>query len=207
MKPHINWNYPTPKVGWQGEIDKFIGPGSTSAELWLQTFFTLSFGLFVPLYAWFNQLTWTAIQFIFATLLALDMAGGIVTNATSSAKRWYHRPEQTTRDHLLFVAVHILHLFLVAWLFRAGDWLFAGILTLYLLGATLLILKTPLYLQRPMAYGLFALSLLFNFYFFTPISGLEWFVPFLFFKLLVSHLLREEPYRPEREEDKTDLNS
>ncbi len=31
------------------------------------------------------------------------------------------------------------------------------------------------------------------------IPGLEGFVPFLYLKLLVSHILREEPYRPEDE--------
>jgi hypothetical protein len=33
----------------------------------------------------------------------------------------------------------------------------------------------------------------------TPTPGLEWVVPFLFLKLLLSHLLKEAPYRPATE--------
>ncbi|MHA1379184.1 MAG: hypothetical protein ACTSRG_12450 [Candidatus Helarchaeota archaeon] len=38
-----------------------------------------------------------------------------------------------------------------------------------------------------------------NLYIFTPTIGLEWFVPVFFCKLLIAHILREEPYRPENE--------
>jgi len=32
---------------------------------------------------------------------------------------------------------------------------------------------------------------------FAAPQGLEWFLPLFYLKLLISHVLREEPYRPE----------
>ncbi|MCT7952316.1 hypothetical protein NG798_21195 [Ancylothrix sp. C2] len=78
--------------------------------------------------------------------------------------------------------------------FREGDWGFWFGTSGYLLGASVLILRSPLYLQRPVALGLYGLSLLGNCYLVSPTSGLEWFLPFFFLKILVSHLLPETPY-------------
>lgn len=122
------------------------------------------------------------------------MVGGVITNATSSAKRWFHRTGQTWQHHLAFVSIHI---FLVALLFRGSDWSFLAIASGYLIGASILILRTPLYLQRPVAFGLYGLALLGNSYLFVPTLGLEWFLPLFFLKILISHLLKETPYRPE----------
>ncbi|MFZ0613588.1 MAG: hypothetical protein WAM73_15220 [Desulfobacterales bacterium] len=55
-------------------------------------------------------------------MLAFDIVGGVTTNATSSAKRWYHRSGQTALNHMGFIALHLLHIFLVAWLFRKLDY-------------------------------------------------------------------------------------
>ncbi|MBN2003500.1 MAG: hypothetical protein JXA21_09105 [Anaerolineae bacterium] len=172
----------------------------TSAEVWIQVLFTLMGGLGLFGYALWSGVAWTPFQAVLAALVAVDVVGGIVTNATSTAKRWYHRAGQGFRQHFGFVALHLAHIFLVAWLFRGMDWGFFGLASAYLLGATLIILKTPLYLQRPVALFLFALSIPFNRYGFFPTAGLEWFIPFLFLKLLVSHVLKEEPYRPALEE-------
>jgi len=200
MDTPINWNYPAPRTGLLGELDKFIGPGATPAELWIQAIFTLGATTALLIYARVAELDWTPLQLTLGALLALDMAGGISTNATSAAKRWYHRAGQGFRQHVGFVALHLVHIFLVAWFFRALDWPFFGLFASYLLIATIFILRTPLYLQRPLAFGLFAIAILLNQYAVTPTLGLEWFVPLLFFKLLVSHLLREEPYRPVKEQ-------
>jgi hypothetical protein len=87
----------------------------------------------------------------------------------------------------------------VAWLFREGDWAFAIITSTYLLAAAAIILRVPLYLQRPVALLLYALSILMALYLLSPTPGLEWFLPLFYLKLLVSHLVREEPYRPATE--------
>jgi hypothetical protein len=196
MNTYINWNYPQPRSGFTGAIDKFFGPETTKAEAWIQAVFCLGAGIAMPIYAFMNGLDWSFIQYILAAWMAFDLVGGIITNATSSAKRWYHREGQGFREHYAFIAPHVIYIFLVAWLFRSMDWLYFSVIAIYLLGAALVILKIPLYLQRPIAFGGLAISLLVNCYVFSPTPGLEWFVPFLFFKLLVSHALREEPYRP-----------
>jgi len=57
-----------------------------------------------------------------------------------------------------------------------------------------LILATPLYLQRPVALGLYGLVLLSDRSLFAPTPGLEWFWPLFFPKHLVSHLLKATAY-------------
>jgi hypothetical protein len=197
-EPHIDWSYPPPRRGWRGEIDTFFGPGTTRAEAWIIAVASLAAAIALPLYAALKGLGWSAAHYTVGTLIAADMAGGIVTNATSSAKRWYHRAGQAARRHFTFVAVHVVHIFLVAWLFRSMDWLYFTAMSGYLLATALVIVKIPLYLQRPVAMGFFAAVIPLHAYAFAPTPGLEWFIPFLFLKLLVGHLLREEPYRPAR---------
>jgi hypothetical protein len=199
MKTIINWNYPQPRAGFYGALDKFFGPGTTKAEVWIQAVFSLAAGIALPIYAARSNLGWSTIQTILATWMAFDLVGGIITNATSSAKRWYHRQGQGFRAHFGFIAFHVVYFFLVAWLYRDGDWQFAWVLSAMLLLAALIVLKTPLYLRRPLAFGMVSFAFVINAYVYPPAPGLEWFVPFLFFKLIVSHGLREEPYRPKWE--------
>jgi hypothetical protein len=196
MNPKIDWNFPAPRPGWRGEIDRFLGPGITETELNLELDIAIIAGLGMWLYALTHQLAWSGWQIVIAVLLAFDLAGGVVTNATSTAKRWYHREGQSFRHHMTFIAVHGIHLALVAWLFRAGDWGWAGLWYAFLLGASALILAIPLYLRRPMALIAFVIGFLFHQYVGAPTPGLEWFIPVFLLKLLISHLLREEPYRP-----------
>jgi hypothetical protein len=127
-------------------------------------------------------------------LLVFDLMGGVITNATATAKRWYHRPGQGWFQHMGFVAVHAVHITLVAWLFRGSDWFYFYVYYAYLLIASLVITGVQLYLQRPVALLLLVGALLLNIYGLLPTPGLEWFVPLFFRKLLVSHLLKEEPY-------------
>jgi hypothetical protein len=191
---NINWTPPEPRGGLLGEWDKFVGPGQTRAEFWLILVTSLTAGLVAPLYALHAGLDWNTLQLVVAGLLAFDLTGGVVTNATATAKRWYHRPGQGWLQHLEFVAVHALHIFLVAWLFHGMDWAYFVVFYLYLLIASLVITWVRLYLQRPVAFLLLVGVLLLNFYALPPVPGLEWFVPVFFLKLLVSHLVKEVPY-------------
>jgi hypothetical protein len=77
---------PEPRSSWRGEFDRFTGPGATHAEL------ALEFGFAAMLaYALTSFPQWLIIQIDVAVLLAFDMAGGVVTYATSLARRWYQR--------------------------------------------------------------------------------------------------------------------
>jgi len=188
------WNPPEPRKGLIGEWDKFVGPGQTRAELWLIVIPSLLAGALVPTYAIAVKLGWSVLQLVVAGVMAFDLTGGVITNATATAKRWYHRPGQTWQKHLGFIAVHALHIALVAWLFRGLDWVYFVVFYGYLLGASLIITRVKLYLQRPVALLLLVIVIILGIYAFPPVRGMEWFIPVFFLKLLVSHLLKEMPF-------------
>ncbi|MEO0971937.1 MAG: hypothetical protein AAFX85_02495 [Pseudomonadota bacterium] len=192
----IDWSFPAPRAGSVGLLDRFVGPGATRAELWLQFSLAAVAIIGALAYALWQGVNWSVLQFAMAGFLAFDVVGGIVTNATSSAKRWYHRHGQSRRDHMVFVAVHIAHLSLVAWMFVDGQWSWAAVAALYLFVASALILGVPKYLQRPVALGTFAGAIVLCDVVLARPAGLEWFAPLFYLKLLVSHLPTEEPYRP-----------
>lgn len=189
-----SWRYPAPRPGLAGYWDKFVGPGATRAEQLLSLVPASLAALAISYYAYRNQLGWNVTQVIVAALLAFDIVGGVTTNATASAKRWYHREGQGFVQHFGFVAVHAFQIFLVAWLFRGFDMTFFGVAYLYLLFSALVTLTVPLYIQRSVALLFVCGAIVLSAYVLLPTAGFEWFIPFLFIKLLVSHLLKEEPY-------------
>lgn len=193
----IDKNYLSPRPGLPGLLDRITGIKATTAELLLQFVPPAIFAIAAPIYAQTLATDWTYLQLGLISLLGFDLVGGVLTNDTSSAKRWFHREGQTWQNHMGFVSIHLVHIFLVALLFRNSDWSFLAIVSGYLMGSAIAILKTPLYLQRPLALGLYGLALLGNLYLFESTPGLEWFLPLFFLKLLVSHLLDETPYQPD----------
>lgn len=188
----IDWQVPTPRDGWRGQLDRFIGPKATPLESGLQ--------LVVPLLAaisvWIWAPPWSTLQLLLAIVLAADLAGGIVTNATASAKRWYHRQGQGKRQHLSFIALHFVQLTLFSAVFLDFDFSWIAISGGYLMLASVLIVSAPLYLQRPIAMSLFAMGLMLSEYWLIVPQGLEWFLPLFYLKLLLSHLLKEAPFSP-----------
>jgi hypothetical protein len=187
---------PPPRSGWKGQLDRFIGPGATNAEVVLQLVPSVIAAIAAPLYALHLPMQWSPWQLGLIAILGFDLVGGVLANATAAAKRWYHRPGQGWRQHMTFVGVHLVHIGVVALLFRGTDWFFFAGVSGYLLLTSGLILTSPLYLQRPIALGLYGLALLGDRYLVPPTPGLEWFLPLFFLKLLVSHLLDEIPYLP-----------
>jgi len=207
----IDWEPPSPKNG----MDTFIGPGATMAELVLQ--FGGAFITACLLY-WHSigqhaqeREEITAFAKIGTFLLAMDMAGGVVTNSTSAAKRWYHRSSQTVKDHLGFVAIHALQIGLVARQCDVTDnsgntvsaFCYFGLVYGYILISSMIILAVPLYLQRPTSMWLTTLSIPLTLALHSP-RGLEWFIPLLSIKLLVSHLPKEAPFQPDDNNTKDD---
>jgi hypothetical protein len=190
----VSWKYPEPRSGITGQWDKFVGPGATTPETVL-TLVPSFLALFaIIFYAYFNQLGWDTIQYVVAALIAFDFTGGITANATSSAKRWYHRKGQSFKQHFGFVAAHAFQIFLVAWMFRGLDIIFFLVVYIYLLLAAFVVLKVPLRIQRSIALLFVSGAIVLSIYILSPTPGFEWFIPFLFLKILVSHLTTEEPY-------------
>ena len=190
----IDWNPPEPRTGLAGQWDRFMGPGLRPAELWLILLPSLAMTVGVVVYAYTQNLGWTAVQFLIAAILAFDLTGGVITNATTTAKRWYHRPGQGMKEHVGFTAVHFIHPLLVAWLFRGGDWTYFVVVYGYLMGAAVVIERLEGGLQRPLAILFWQGGVLISLYAFTATPGLEWFLPFFYAKLLVSHLVKEAPF-------------
>lgn len=194
----ISWDLPALRPGIWGAIDKFIGPGATKAEKNIQLYLPLLFTAGVVAVGLYYKFDWSLIQYVVIALLAGDLAGGVITNATSAAKRWYFREGEGFKEHITFVAIHLVQITIFSWAFLDLDplWI-AGVYGL-LMTSSVIILKTPLYMQRPVAASLYGAALLLSLYVFDTPEHLEWFLPILFFKLLISHLLREEPYQPEK---------
>jgi hypothetical protein len=192
MNPYIDWQHPPP----ENALDRFIGPGATRAEVVLQLLPTVLIALAFTVYAAQAGWGWSLWQHLLAAVLVLDMVGGVVTNATSAAKRWYHRPGQGFAAHMGFVALHVVQPALVVVFFDPGNWAFVAAGFGFVFVAALLVLRAPLYLQRPLAGLLLVLGIFLAMYGVQAPPGFEWFLPVYYAKLLCSHLLREEPYRP-----------
>jgi hypothetical protein len=189
-----DWKVPPPRNGLAGAWDRFVGPGATPAEQLLSVIPASLFAVTVVAYAYCQQLEWSMLQYIVAFVLGFDIVGGIATNATSAAKRWYHRAGRGLLQHFGFAVLHAFYIFLVALLFCPHFFNFFFFHSLYLVASALIILRVSPYLQRSVALLLLSGGILLSLYVATPPAGLEWFPIFLYIKLLVSHLVREEPY-------------
>jgi hypothetical protein len=192
--PEIDWDPPQPRPGVAGWLDRFVGPGATAAELLWQFGAAFAAAVAVPAYALAAGLNWSTLQLTVSGLIAMDLVGGVVTNATAAGQRWYHRSGQGPKQHLAFAAIHIVQLLLVGWFFRNGDWVFVGVFYAYLMLAVTVVCLSPLYLQRPIAMMSVVGAVFLNEVAFPTVPGMAWFVPVFFVKLLICHLLKEAPY-------------
>ena len=199
--PFSNAEPPVPRKGWRGSLDSFIGPGATTAEVWFQ--FSAAILVALACLSVYAETTDHSSWKLYVTvlLLAFDLIGGVVTNSTSAAKRWYHRAGQGFVEHMNFIALHAIQIASVAFLFAyEHPWFYFGTIYGLLLLSSAVVLKVPLYLQRPVAMALVAASIPFSMsrQLVPRTPGLEWFIPLLFLKLLVAHLTVEAPYQPSR---------
>jgi hypothetical protein len=196
---NIDWTPPQPRGGKLGALDKFVGPGATIVELALQFGVAAALAAVMFVLALRADYNWGIIQYAVFLIFALDLVGGVITNATSAAKRWYHRAGQGMVPHFGFVALHGVHLLILALVFRSMDWTFFAAFYAYLLATAFILLITPLYIQRALAMAFFCGAVVAADLVFTPTPGMGWFIPLFFAKLLISHLTREAPFRPEHE--------
>lgn len=192
----IDWSY-------MGEPDFLVGTGATRGEKGLTAVAGLASALLYVYFYAIRAYDWSALQFLIAGLIALDVGGGVVANSLNSCKRFYHtpaRPDESravrwAKNSLLFSALHV-HTLLVALLYGGNPWLYGLLWYALLVGSTFILPRSPLYLQRPLAMLLVLGALLANFYLLPAVTGFEWLVPALFLKIVYGHGVREEPYRP-----------
>jgi hypothetical protein len=147
---------------------------------------------------------WAWWQVGLAMLIAADVGGGMVANSLNSCKRYYHTPARSDAPRyvrflkapLAFAALHVYPL-LVSLLFRGGPWWYGGFWYAYVLGWSALVLRLPLYLHRPVAMLGVLAALLLNATLVPVVPGFTWLAPALVLKVVLAHLVREEPYRPD----------
>lgn len=193
----VSWKPPAPRAGAKGAWDKFVGPGATGLEENIQLVLGAAIAILGVGLFWFAQGATASIwQWLFVLVLAFDIGGGIVTNSTSAAKRWYHRAGHGKRQHFLFNATHLIHIGLMAFLFAAQPWLYGIALGGMVVVATLIVINVPLYVQRPVAVGLAMIIIMVGQLPLFDIAGLNWFIPALMLKLILGHALKEAPFQP-----------
>ncbi|MEU9706923.1 hypothetical protein [Streptomyces sp. NPDC047981] len=192
----VDWRIPATPPGAAGGLERFMGPGKTRAESLVEFG---GVGVCAALLAVGVGTTdlargWSWVQLVVLALVGLDLLGGIVTNATNAAKRWYHRRSPgARRARLAFVAAHVLHLVVFGLVILGGDpaWIL-GNTALLVIGA-LLVEYAPLPVRRPVAMAVYAAAVLVGLFWLTVPAALAWFGPLFHLKLLVCHLIPEAP--------------
>ncbi|MFJ7411133.1 hypothetical protein ACIQWZ_09990 [Streptomyces sp. NPDC098077] len=134
------------------------------------------------------QHTWLPLTVI--AVVAFDLFGGTVVNATRSAKRRFHRPGRSWRHHLAFVAAHVQP-FALALLVPGFGWISAGLVHALTLAGAACVLVAPADLRRPVAFAVSALAITAATTSVAVPDELAWFAPVLVIKLLLAHLLPE----------------
>lgn len=182
-----------PRRGLSGAWDRLVGPGMTPEENVLVLSASGLGAIFAALRM--AQFAGLSVVVALAALMGFDIVGGAVCNATATTRSWYHRQGQTWREHMLFVAPHLVYVVAVAAFLRGDhfDWEYACALGVGVLIASGLIIATPSRLKPPVAFAAFLVVLAGTEIQFGPTTGLEWFVPALLLKLLLGHLLGPRP--------------
>lgn len=194
--PAVDWSVPEPRTGWRGAVDRFFGPDQTRAEIWVQLAGGMLLGALVlaltAQHAEQLNLRWWGWAVV--AVFAVDVIGGVLTNSTGTAKRWYHRPGARA-ERLWFVTFHLIHLCLIAYLVLDADMAWLLLNAVAMLVAAFAVEFTAVELVRPVATGLTVATVLLNIWLVPMPAGLEW-VPLLFYvKLLLAHMTPEAPFR------------
>ncbi|MER6387066.1 hypothetical protein ABT236_01135 [Streptomyces sp. NPDC001523] len=187
---------PATPPGLVGRLERFTGPGKSRSESIVEAAGLVGCGLLLAAGLWTSGAAadWSTVRLLVVALVGLDLIGGVLTNATNAAKRWYHRPDPgVRRARLLFVAAHLAHLAVMGLFVLSGDgaWTLAN--SALLLGGAATVEFTPLDLKRPAAMAVWMAAVLINLFWLPAPVELAWFAPLFFLKLLVCHLVPEAP--------------
>lgn len=175
-----------PRSGLDGFIDHLVGPDASFTERVLVVGAALGLTTATLLTAG----NWSTLQYAVSVLIALDLGGGVVANATHSAKTWFHRDDRSTLRRFAFVTGHV-HPFAISIVFAPIDPFFGGVVYAFVVATGGFILWTPNTLKRPVAFTAVTALIVLDQLFFTLPDGLGWFIPVFALKLLVGHLVPE----------------
>ncbi|MFE7098138.1 hypothetical protein [Streptomyces erythrochromogenes] len=192
----ISWEIPATPPGLAGRLERFMGPGKSRSENAVETVGLVGCALLLAAGVWNSGAArdWSTGQLVVVALAGLDLIGGVLTNATNAAKRWYHRADPTARRaRLLFVSAHLIHLAAMGLFVLDGDldWTLGN--AALLLGGAVAVEFAPVRLRRPVAMAVLMAAVLVNLFWLPVTTALAWFAPLFFLKLLVCHLVPEAP--------------
>ncbi|MFF0550869.1 hypothetical protein ACFYUL_18115 [Streptomyces sp. NPDC004311] len=197
----ISWEIPATPPGLAGRLERFMGPGKTRSESAVETLGLIGCALLLAAGLWESGAAreWTAGQLVVVALAGLDLIGGVLTNATNAAKRWYHRADRgARRARLVFVSAHLLHLAAVGLYVLSGDLAWTAGNAVLLLGGAAAVEFAPVHLRRPVSMAVLMAAVLVNLFWLPVPAALAWFAPLFFLKLLVCHLVPEAPLERSR---------
>jgi len=197
---NIDWNC-------AGKFNATAGYSPTKAESAIANYAAFLAPVILYFVMW-NKLDWSILQFAVASFLALDMVGGVLTNSLGSMKRFLHTNQTLDLNWLaklvgskfLFPAVHF-QIFVVPLCFDV-TWGYAFFWYGFMMASIVFIHMLPQYIHRPVALLFVMLSIMLSQVAFVGPVGLEWLASFYIIKLVLSHGVREEPYRPAINETK-----
>ncbi|WP_375748430.1 hypothetical protein [Vibrio sp. HN007] len=188
-------------INWQcnGKFNFTTGYGATKAESVIANYAAFIAPVILYFFAW-KELDWSVSQIVVAAVLTLDMIGGVLTNSLGSMKRYLHTDQNLNVSWLgklvgskfLFPAIHF-QLFAIPLCFDI-TWSYAFFWYGLMMASIIFVHLVPLYLQRPIALLIVMLSIILAQIMTSP-EGLEWIAPIFIIKLVLSHGVREEPYR------------
>ncbi|KAA5832774.1 hypothetical protein F1721_17530 [Saccharopolyspora hirsuta] len=191
----VEWRIPPTPRGVAGALRRFLGPGRTRAENAVELAGQLlNMALLVLCIAWFEGWGGSVLQGVVLAVMVFDLVGGVLTNATNAAKRWYHRPGPGMRGkRLLFIASHLLYLVAVVFVLEAGGWPWLLVNAALLLTGAVLVEVAPVEVKRLAAVGLYLAAVLVNLTWLPLPAALAWFPVLFFLKLLVCFMVPEAP--------------
>lgn len=166
--------------------DQLVAPGASSAELvvsYLTALVGAAFAVWLAVMSRFDP-----VAVVVLGLVAFDLFGGAVVNATAAAKRLFHGPGRSAGKRMLFVAGHI-HVFLVALVVPGYSWLAAGLTYAMAVAGGLVVVAAPDDVRRPIAFSVTVLTIAICLTSVTMPVALLWLTPVLAIKLLLGHLL------------------
>ncbi len=146
---------------------------------------------------------WMVWQYVLAAVLAFDLIGGVVANGLNSAKRDHFAADaaaaswlgRLVRRPILFAIVHVQPI-VIGLLFPGAAWWWGPAWYVTVLLTVVVVRRSPLYLQRPVALLFCTIIAVL-----APVVpapfGLWWVPVIMVLKLPLAHAVHEEPYRPE----------
>ncbi|MBB1245247.1 hypothetical protein GL263_16965 [Streptomyces durbertensis] len=198
----VSWEIPATPPGFAGRVERFTGPGKRRSESVVELGGGTLCVLLLAAGVWASGAVggWSTAQLVIVAVVALDLVGGVLTNSTNAAKRWYHRAAPgARRARLLFVSAHLAHLAAMGLVVLSGDWGWtAGNAALLAVGAVC-VEFAPLHLRRPVSMVVLMAAVLVNLFWLTVPLQLAWFAPLFFLKLVVCHLVPEAPLEGARD--------